>query len=260
MRDLLTMPTPPRVDLDRHVLTDRIRDHGRETQLFLSSVLVSVAVANAAYVFTLLLASPIAAVLWLPFVLASFGFVLVTFSGTFNTSLLIVSMPDWRDSVLPLLQAITIFLMFGMLIPAGSTLPLLADWYAVIGAHALIGSFWISSLAGKIRATSYDVSLRAAVQSHLLWMRRGATAAALSGIFWFAVWVSIRFWLLPEQSPLLRFQGVLGMIALIISIGVLAGIDGDRRMFAQLLEGDRAEEDAGAKADQPRTADESASQ
>jgi len=32
-------------------------------------------------VFALLLASPIAQLLWLPFMLASFGFVLVTFSG-----------------------------------------------------------------------------------------------------------------------------------------------------------------------------------
>ncbi len=240
MQDLLAMPTPPRVDLDLRVLTDRIRDHGRETQLFLNSVLVSVAVANAAYVFALLLGSPIARLLWLPFVLASVGFVLVTFSGPFTTSLLIVSMPDWRDSVLPLLQAMTLFLMFSMLVPTSSTLPLLIDWYAVVGAHALIGALWIWSLAGRIRATSYDVSLRAAVQSHLKSMRRSATAAALSGIFWCAVWTSIRWWLLPEQSPLLRFQGVLGVIALVISIGVIAGIERDRRMFVRLVPGDRA--------------------
>ncbi len=43
------MPTPPQVELDLRVLTERIRDHGRETQLFLNSVLVTVAVANAAY-------------------------------------------------------------------------------------------------------------------------------------------------------------------------------------------------------------------
>jgi hypothetical protein len=254
------MPTPPRVDLDRHVLADRIRDHGRETQLFMSSVLVSVAVANAAYVFALLLGSPITPLLWLPFVLASFGLILVTFSGTSNTSLLIVSMPDWRDSVFALLQAITVFLMFGTLIPAGANLPLLSDWYAVVGAHAVIGALWIWSLAGKISATSYDVSLRAAVQSHLQWMRRGATAAALSGIFWCAVWISIRWWLLPKQSTLLRFQGVLGVIAFVISIGVIAGIDRDRRMFAQLLADDRAGEDADAGTEGTRNADESAAQ
>ena len=260
MQHLLTMPTPTTVDLDRHVLTDRIRDHGRETQLFLSSMLVSVAVANAAYVFALLLASPIAPLLWLPFVLPSFGFVLVTFSGTSNTSLLIVSMPDWRDSVFPLLQAITVFLMFGVLIPAGSNLPLLADWYAVVGAHAMIGAIWIWSLAGKIRATSYDISLRAVVHSHLQWMRRGATAAALSGIFWFAVWASIRWRLMPEQSQLLRFQGLLGVLALVISIGVIAGIERDRRMFARLLAGDHAGNEASADPDQPRNPDESVAQ
>src|SRR5260370_15508777 len=159
MQHLLTMPTPTTVDLDRHVLIDRIRDHGREIQLFLSSMLVSVAVANAAYVFALLLGSPIAPLLWLPFVFPSFGFVLVTFSGTSNTSLLIVSMPDWRDSVFPLLQAITVFLMFGVLIPAGSNLPLLADWYAVVGAHAMIGAIWIWSHPAKTPPPSSDTRL-----------------------------------------------------------------------------------------------------
>src|SRR4029077_6994995 len=99
--------------------------------------------------------------------------------------------------------------------------------------------------------------LRAAVQSHLHWMRRGATAAALSGIFWFAVWASIRWWLMPEQSPLLRFQGLLGVLALVISIGVIAGIERDRRMFAQLLARDRTGKDADVGPDQPSNPDES---
>jgi hypothetical protein len=231
------MTKPGEIDLSAQVLTDRIRDHGREIQLFMNSVLVSVAVANAAYVLALLLGSTISRLLWLPFVLASFGLVLVTFSGTFNTSLLVVSMPDWRDSTLPLLQAMMLFLMFSMLIPTGSALPLLTDWYAVVAAHALIGAFWIRSLAGKIGATSYDVSLRAAVQSHLKSMRRSASAAALSGIFWSIVWVSVRWWLVPEQSPLLRFQGFIGLIALLISIGVIVQIELDRRMFMRLIAG-----------------------
>lgn len=231
------MTKPGEIDLSAQVLTDRIRDHGREIQLFMNSMLVSVAVANAAYVLALLLGSTISRLLWLPFVLASFGLVLVTFSGTFNTSLLVVSMPDWRDSTLPLLQAMMLFLMFSVLIPTGSALPLLTDWYAVIVAHALIGAFWIRSLAGKIGATSYDVSLRLAVQSHLKSMRRSASAAALSGIFWSIVWVSVRWWLVPEQSPLLRFQGFIGLIALLISIGVIVQIEIDRRMFMRLIAG-----------------------
>jgi hypothetical protein len=234
-QNLPAMTKPGKVDLNSQVLTDRIRDHGREIQLFMNSVLVSVAVANAAYVFALLLGSPISRLLWLPFVLASFGLVLVTFSGTFNTSLLIVSMPDWRDNTLPLLQAMMLFLMFSVLIPTGSALPLLTEWYAVVAAHALIGALWIKSLAGKTRATSYDVSLTAAVQSHLKLMRRSATAAALTGIFWCIVWVSVRWWLLPEQSPLLRFQGFIGVIALLLSIGVIIQIESDRRKFVRLI-------------------------
>ena len=234
-QELSTKTKPGELHLNSRVLTDRIRDHGREIQLFMNSVLVSVAVANAAYVFALLLGSGVSRLLWLPFVLASFALVLVTFSGTFNTSLLIVSMPDWRDSTLPLLQAMMLFLMFSVLIPTNSALPLLTDWYAVVAAHALIGALWIRSLAGKIRATSYDVSLREAVQTHLKLMRRSATAAALTGTFWCIVWVSVRWWLLPEQSPLLRFQGFIGLIALLISIGVIVQIEVDRRMFIRLI-------------------------
>jgi hypothetical protein len=74
------------------------------------------------------------------------------------------------------------------------------------------------------------------------------------------VWISIRWWLLPKQSTLLRFQGVLGVIGFIISIGVIAGIDRDRRMFAQLLADNRAGEDADAGTEGTRNADESAAQ
>jgi hypothetical protein len=69
-------------------------------------------------------------------------------------------------------------------------------------------------------------------------MRRSATAAALTGIFWSIVWVSVRWWLVPQQSPLLRFQGFIGVIALLISIGVIVQIEIDRRMFVRLITGE----------------------
>lgn len=232
---LPTMPVQHRPELDRATLAARIRDHGRETQLFLSSVLVSVAVANAAYVFALLLGSGITPMLWLPFMLASFGFLLITFSGTSHTSLLIVSLPDWRDGILPLLQAMTVFLMFSMLMPAQSTMPLLSDWYAVVAAHAIIGGFWIRSLAAKIDGTRYEAAIRNAVDAHQKSMRRSTFAATTSAGFWLVVWLTIRLWVLPEHPGFLRFQGILGCVALAISIAVLALIEKQRRVFAAVV-------------------------
>jgi hypothetical protein len=196
---------------------------------------VSVAVANAAYVFALLLGSGITPMLWLPFILASFGFLLITFSGTSNTSLLIVSLPDWRDGIIPLLQAMTVFLMFSMLMPAHSTMPLLSDWYAVVAAHALIGGFWIRSLAARIDGTRYEPAIRDAVDIHQESMRRSALAATTSAGFWLLVWLTIRLWVLPEHPGFLRFQGILGCVALAISIAVLALIEQQRRVFAAVV-------------------------
>jgi hypothetical protein len=232
---LPSMPVQRTPELDGATLAARIRDHGRETQLFLSSVLVSVAVANAAYVFALLLGSGITPMLWLPFMLASFGFVLITFSGTSNTSLLIVSLPDWRDGILPLLQAMTVFLMFSMLIPAHSTMPLLSDWYAVVTAHAIIGGFWIRSLAARIDGTRYEPAIRDAVDTHQKSMRRSAVAAISSAGFWLVIWLTIRLWVLPVHPGFLRFQGILGCVALAISIAVLALIEQQRRVFAAVV-------------------------
>jgi hypothetical protein len=234
------MPAQHRPELDVGTLAARIRDHGRETQLFLNSVLVSVAVANAAYVFALLLGSGITPTLWLPFILASFGFVLMTFSGTSHTSLLVVSLPDWRDGVLPLLQAMAVFLMFSMLIPAHATMPLLIDWYAVVAAHAIIGGFWIRSLAARINETRYEPALRDAVEAHLTSMHRSSIRAISSSGFWLVVYLTIRLWVVPEHPEFLRFQGVLGLAALAISIGVLAIIEQDRRIFAVLVSDARA--------------------
>jgi hypothetical protein len=71
---------PISAQLDADTLAARIRDHGRETQLFLNSVLVSVEVANAAYVFALLLSSGITPMLWLPFILGILGLVALAIS------------------------------------------------------------------------------------------------------------------------------------------------------------------------------------
>ncbi len=234
------MPEQRRPELDVGTLAARIRDHGRETQLFLNSVLVSVAVANAAYVFALLLGSSISPMLWLPFILASFGIVLITFSGSSNTSLLVVSLPDWRDRVLPLLQAMTVFLMFSMLIPTHATMPLLIDWYAVVAANAIIGGFYIRSMAARINQTRYEAALHDAVEVHLTSMRRSAVAAISSSGFWLVVWLTIRLWVLPEHPALLRFQGILGLVALAISSVAIAIIEQDRRSFAALVSEARA--------------------
>ena len=237
-------------ELDHATLAERIRDHGRETQLFLNSVLVSVAVANAAYVFALLLGSGIMPMLWLPFIpQPSFGFVLIHILRHLeSTSLLIVSLPDWRDGVLPLLQAMAVFLMFSMLIPGHSTMPLLNDWYAVVATHAFIGGFWIRSLAARIKKTRYDSAVRDAVEAHLKSMRglpllRRLQAAA-SGC---AIWLTIRWWALPEHPEFLRFQGLLGLVALAMSIGVLALIERQRQGFAILVSDSRTA-DSGPRA------------
>jgi len=54
----MKMTNPSEIDLSAQLLMERIRDHGGEIQLFMNSVLVSVAVANAAYVFALCSAAP----------------------------------------------------------------------------------------------------------------------------------------------------------------------------------------------------------
>jgi len=106
-----------RPELDHTTLAARIRDHGRETQLFLNSVLVSVAVSERGLCICASArqryhADAVAAIypgqLWL---------VLIhVFSGTSSTSLLIVSLPDWRAAVF-IAAGHAVFLMFSTLIP-----------------------------------------------------------------------------------------------------------------------------------------------
>ena len=46
--------------------------------------------------------------------------------------------------------------------------------------------------------------------------------------------VEIRWWVLPEHPEFLRFQRILGLVALVISIGVLELIERQRQGFATL--------------------------
>jgi hypothetical protein len=220
------------------VFRDRIRDLGRETQLTLSGVLVSVAVANAAYVLSLLLASTISFTLWLPFLAASFAFVIVTLTGSTISNLFLVSMPDWLDSTLPLLQALMMFLMFSMLIPFRSELPLLVYWYLVPGAHSLIGALWMRKFISRIRHSSYEGALTEIVQRHLDNLHRTSIIAATAGTIWICIWALIRFWVSPHHAWLLQWQGLLGLIALAIAIGTVMRVENYRRAFLQSVQSD----------------------
>ena len=60
-------------------------------------------------------------------------------------------------------------------------------------------------------------------------------AATSSAGFWLVVWLTIRLWVLPEHPGFLRFQGILGVVALAISIAVLALIEQQRRVFAAVV-------------------------
>jgi hypothetical protein len=210
-------------------LAERIRNHGRETYMLFNSVVVSVAIANGAYVFALLLGSAVTPLLWPPFMLASFGFVVITFFGPLSTSLLVVFVPDWRHVIFPILQALTIFLMFTMLLPSGATIPLLSDWYLVIAVHALTGASWIWSEAAGIRKSAYDSTLRQLVRERLGVMRRAGTFAVVSGFVWVAIWMAIRLFVIPFHTNLLAFQGVLGLAAFAESIAIIAMIETAQR-------------------------------
>jgi hypothetical protein len=224
------------MQLSACVFQDRMRDLGRETQQTLSGVLVSVAVANAAYVLSLLLASAIPFTLWLPFLAASFAFVIVTLTGSTISNLFVVSMSDWLDTALPLLQALMMFLMFSMLIPVRSELPLLAYWYLVPGAHSLIGALWMRKFISRIRHSSYEGALHGIVERHLDNLHRTSIIAAASGLIWICIWALIRFWISPYHAELLRWQGLLGLIALAIAIGIVLRNENYRRAFLQSVQ------------------------
>ena len=194
---------------------------------------MSVAVANAAYVLALLLASRISPALWLPFLMASLGFVFVTLAGTLPGNLLLVSMPDWSSAALPLFQTMALFLMFSLLMPAGRTLPLLIDWYLAVGAHSLIGALSMRHGASKMTVSSYEAALIPLVQGHVSTVHRWSIAAASVGTLWVACWVVVRFWVAPYHPELLRWQGLLGLVALAGSIGIIVRHERYRRVFVQ---------------------------
>src|SRR5215469_11384423 len=219
--------------LSTRALGQRMRDQARETHLILQSILVSVAVANAAYVLALLLASRISPALWLPFLMASLGFVFVTLAGTLPGNLLLVSMPDWSSTAFPLFQTMTLFLMFSLLMPVGTTLPLLVDWYLAVGAHSLIGAFWMRHGASKMAGASYEAVLITLVQSHVSTIRRWSIGAASVGTLWVACWMVIRFWVAPYHPELLRWQAFLGLVALAGSIGIIVRHERYRRAFVR---------------------------
>ncbi len=211
---------------------ERIRNHGRETYMLFNSVIVSVAIANGAYVLALLLASSVPPLLWLPFMLASFGVVVVTFFGALSSSLLIVVIPDWRHIIFTILQALAVFLMFSMLLPSGATIPLLSDWYLLFAAHGLTGAFWTWNEVTGIRKSAYDIALQELLRERVKEVRRSRTFTLVLALVWIAIWMVVRLWVAPFHAPLLAFQGVLGLAALAQSVAAIVAIEaGQRRLL-----------------------------
>jgi hypothetical protein len=238
----VTEPIPTSLDLDRpvldaHVLAVRLRESGRETQILLNSVLMSVAVANAAFVLARLLASGISAEIWLPFVLAGLGLLIVSFTGMSMSSLLAVYIPDLRDSILPLVQAMAVFLLFSVLTPDGAAIPLLGDWFAIVGVHALIGAMLIWNLTVKLRGTKYHADLEAGIRD-LIRSRRSSMAVAIAvGMLWIGVWIGLRALRAAGHPALPWIPPLLAIGVLIQSILVLRAAQTGRDRIVGLVRG-----------------------
>jgi hypothetical protein len=213
-------------------LAIRIRDYGRENQAFLNSMLMSVVVANAAYTLALLIASGITPRLWAPFWVAGFLMVIVTFAGIFASNLLVAYVPDWRDTLIPLSQTVVGFLMFSVLTPVGSNLPMLTDWYLVVAAISLLAVAGMSNGISKISQTAYDPPLKDLAKRFAESVSFKRVFPSVNCVVWVVIWAFVRF-LMPYHPALAAYQALLPFVLMMVAVGALVGFESDRKMIIE---------------------------
>jgi hypothetical protein len=207
---------------------EQIRNHTHDNLILLSSVMKSITIANAAYVLTMLCASSVTPFLWIPFWLASFAIIVVSFTGQITNSLLSTYDPDWRETVGAFAQTIAEFILMSVLMPQGKSLPMLESWFLLWGVHSLCGALMERVIGSKVRRGHYSPVLRTLVDLHVEHLAGAWRGASFSGAFGLVIWMLARY-LVPRHPALMMWQIVIPISLIGILVAVVRSMEAERR-------------------------------
>jgi hypothetical protein len=231
-RSSQTSDFQPAVTLDD--LRARIRDHARDSQMLLSGVMKSITIANAAYTLMLLASSSISPALWLPFWLAGFAMITVSFTAALISTLLAAFDPDWRDTFIVFSQTIWEFMTFSVLTPTGTTMPMLENWYLVVALHSAGGVFVVMLLRRRFAATSYSRTLQPLVESYREGLGRSAPRAIGVSVFGLVAWFAARP-LIARFPTFMQWQVIVPLLVLVAIIRSIGAMERERASILSFI-------------------------
>ena len=208
--------------LDGSDLTARLKAHARDNYLFIYSVMKGATLANAGYTLAIFFGGGTAFLPHVPFWIASFLAMILTYNATVVGGLILGFVPTWRDSVLPFTLAVVEFLLFSLLQHQDRTLS--GNWYIIFALFDLNCFLITWNILGKIRVEDYDTSLDRLICIYKKRIKRDRLASGINAVSWLAVWLLIHF--LAPKYP--RFWDAYQWLLGIAAIGVMVLAIGDQ--------------------------------
>jgi hypothetical protein len=128
-----------------------------------------------------------------------------------------------------------VFMMFSVLAPDGGTIPLLEDWFAIVGVHALIGAMLTWNLTVKSRGTKCHADIEAGIRDFIKSRSRIMAVAVAAGGLWIGVWIALRAFRAAGHPALPWIPPMLAIAVLVQSILVLRAAQLGRDRIVDLV-------------------------
>lgn len=211
--------------LNARELTLRLKLHSKENYVFIYSVMKALTVYSAAVALHSIISGLISGesvfLLRLPYWLASFAAMILTYNATMVGLLIIAYVPNWEDSVVPFLLAVVEYLLFSVLADPKPESVLWQHWLLIFSLFALICHIKIRNALHKTNLDNYVGSLRTIIEDYKANVKKeDIPSSAYCAIFAFAFWVLLKFPLFQSWglsiSP--NWQCLLGIPALAVMI------------------------------------------
>lgn len=207
-------------------IKDRIGKHTSIHYLTIYTVMKGVTLANAAYTLNIIFNAGLVKWQLIPFWLASFTAVILTYDATMVGLLIMAWLPRWQDIIFPFILVVIEFLLFSVL---QSDLTL-KYWPLMVAIFCANASAVLWNVVTQVRVEHYEARLSKLVQEFIRWMKRDRRNSLALAIFWLTI-----FLIMTKVDFFLKWQWVLGIIAFFQFVMVIREQEYDRKVIVERI-------------------------
>jgi hypothetical protein len=241
--------------VDANELFLRVKAHSKENYIFLYSVMKALTMYSAAVALHTIVSGwangNSTFLIRLPYWLASFAAMILTYIATMVGMLVIAYVPNWEDAVVPFTLAGVEYLLFSVLADSNPNSSLWHQWPLVFAAFCFVCFIKIVNAVRKMRVANYEPDLKELITTYRTnIIKNDIPASGFGALVALIVWLSFNHaFRIPFLRPLIpdiseNWQSLFGIPCLVMMIFAIYTAERFRwhivRTLRQMVSGDKS--------------------